>query len=136
MPHPKPADDHGRVRLDKWLWAARLYKTRSLAAQAIEAGHVRVDGQRCKPARAARLGDRLEVTRGHERMELVIRALASLRGAAPQAQSLYEETAESIARQTLARSLRAAAAGREHAAATGRPTKRDRRRLDRWRGSP
>lgn len=135
MAPPKLADDNGRVRLDKWLWAARLYKTRSLAAQAIEAGHVRVEGQRCKPAREARLGERLEVTRGHERMELVIRVLASLRGPAPQAQSLYEETIESIERKALARSLREAA-GREQAASTGRPTKRDRRRLDRWRGSP
>lgn len=133
MPPPNPAEDDGRVRLDKWLWAARLYKTRSLAARAVEAGHVRVEGQRCKPARTVRLGDRLEITRGRERIELVIRALASLRGPALQAQSLYEESAASIARKMLARSLREAA-GHEHAPSSGRPTKRDRRRLDRWRG--
>jgi ribosome-associated heat shock protein Hsp15 len=133
MPTPNPAEDDDRVRLDKWLWAARLYKTRSLAAQAVEAGHVRIEGQRSKPARAVRVGDRLEITRGHERLELVIRALAKQRGPAPQAQSLYEESAASIARKMLARSLREAA-GPEHAASSGRPTKRDRRRLDRWRG--
>jgi ribosome-associated heat shock protein Hsp15 len=132
MPTPNPAEDDGRVRLDKWLWAARLYKTRSLAAQAVEAGHVRIDGQRCKPARAVRVGDRLEITRGHERLELLIRALAKQRGPAPQAQSLYEESAASIARKMLARSL-CEAAGHEHDASSGRPTKRDRRRLDRWR---
>ncbi|HRP96759.1 MAG TPA: S4 domain-containing protein [Rhodocyclaceae bacterium] len=132
MTYTDPPADRQRIRLDKWLWAARLYKTRSLAAQAIDAGHVKVAGQRCKPAREARIGELLEVCRGAERTELVIRALSAVRGAAPQAQQLYEETAQSLERKAHARALRAAA-GRNATAATERPTKRDRRQLDRWR---
>lgn len=133
MTYTDPPADRQRIRLDKWLWAARLYKTRSLAAQAIDAGHVKVAGQRCKPAREARIGELLEVCRGAERTELVIRALSAVRGAAPQAQQLYEETPQSLERKAHDRALRAAA-GRNATAATERPTKRDRRQLDRWRG--
>lgn len=122
-----------RVRMDKWLWAARQYKTRSLAAQAIEAGHVRVAGQRCKPAREARIGDLIEIARGTERTELVVRALSAIRGSAPLAQLLYEETPQSLERKAQARALRAAVAVTP--ATAERPTKRDRRQLDRWRNA-
>jgi ribosome-associated heat shock protein Hsp15 len=120
------------VRLDKWLWAARLFKTRSLASEEIERGRVMVNGQAAKPARAVRPGDRLLVRQGTVQRELVVRALSRVRGPAPQAQQLYEETPESqAARQHAAEARRL---GPEPAVAIeqGRPTKRDRRRLADW----
>lgn len=121
-------DETGRLRIDKWLWAARLYKTRTLAADAVELGRVRINGQRVKPAREARVGDRLEVFAGELRSEFVIRALSAQRGPAPVAQRLYEETAESRARRERRREQ--ARYGAEPARSIkGRPTKRDGREL-------
>jgi ribosome-associated heat shock protein Hsp15 len=123
-------NDTERVRIDKWLWAARFYKTRSLALQAIELGRVRVEGERVKPAREIRPGERVELAQGDQRIELTVRALSVLRGPATAARLLYEETAPSIAR----REARAQARryGVEPAMTlAGRPTKRDRRRLER-----
>ncbi len=117
-----------RVRLDKWLWAARLFKTRSLAAQAIDLGRVRIGGERIKPAREARIGDALQLQIGDIRIDLVVRIISSARGPALVARTLYEEDAASVARR--ARRLEARRLGAEPALALkGRPTKRDGRQL-------
>ena len=122
----------GNVRLDKWLWAARFHKTRSLAAAAINAGEVRVAGERVKPARDVKPGDRLQVRRGDDVIDVVVRELSSVRGSAPVAQRLYEETEES--RQRRARAAERRALAREPALdIRGRPTKRDARVLRRLR---
>jgi len=123
----------GGVRLDKWLWAARFYKTRSLATTAINAGEVRVARERVKPARDVKVGDELQVRRGDDVMDIVVRELSSVRGAAPVAQRLYDETGES--RQRRARAAERRALAREPALdLKGRPTKRDARELRRLRG--
>lgn len=96
------------VRLDQWLWAARFFKTRSLAKQAIETGRVEIDGQRAKASRAVRAGDRLAIVRGEEAFEVDVVALSTVRGAAPVAQTLYAETEASVKRREEARALRAA----------------------------
>ena len=123
----------GSVRLDKWLWAARFYKTRSLATAAINAGEVRVARERVKPARDVKAGDELQIRRGDDVMDIVVRELSSVRAAAPIAQRLYEETGES--RQRRARAAERRALAREPALdLRGRPTKRDARELRRLRG--
>ncbi|WP_256646906.1 RNA-binding S4 domain-containing protein [Thermomonas paludicola] len=97
--HMQPEADAG-VRLDLWLWAARFYKTRALARQAIETGKVELGGQRAKPARSVRVGDALVVMRGEERFQLEVRALSTTRGPARIAQTLYlESDASMLARQ-------------------------------------
>jgi len=117
-----------RVRIDKWLWAARFFKTRSLAADAIDLGRVRVNGAPSKPSREARVGDRIEVQVGETRLELIVRALSVQRAAAPIAQQLYEETEASVARRERRRELYRY--GAEPARSLkGRPTKRDARAL-------
>ena len=123
----------GRVRLDRWLWAARFYKTRALACDAIETGAVRVDGERAKPARALKAGDRVLVRKGPVTWDVVVTGLAERRGPARDAALLYAEDEASIAarRETLAR-LRAEAPPRF----PGRPTKRDRRALDDFLDEP
>jgi ribosome-associated heat shock protein Hsp15 len=123
-------DDTGRVRIDKWLWAARFYRTRSLALAAIELGRVRVEGERVKPAREARIGDRIELIQGEQRIELLVRGLSMIRGPANFARSLYEETPAS--RERRERQAQARRYGAEPALArSGRPTKRERRQLER-----
>lgn len=119
--------DTGEVRLDRWLWAARFFKTRNLAQQAIGGGHVHLNGQRVKAARAVRPGDRLEITRGEERLEIEVLALASRRGPAPAARALYAESAASLAARAAAQQIRRDLAGTRPP--PGRPDKRDRRRL-------
>ncbi|WP_066098813.1 RNA-binding S4 domain-containing protein [Xanthomonas massiliensis] len=96
------------VRLDVWLWAARFFKTRSLARQAVEHGKVVLAGQRPKPSRAVRVGDTLEVVRGEERFEVQVRALSDVRGPAPAAQALYEESPASRMRRERERAERIA----------------------------
>ncbi len=96
------------MRLDVWLWAARFFRTRSLAKQAVETGKVDVAGQRAKPSRSLRVGESLQVTRGEERFDIVVRGLSEIRGPAPVAQALYEETAESKTRREEQRLQRAA----------------------------
>lgn len=121
------------MRIDKWLWAARFYKTRSLAVQAIELGRVRVAGARVKPAHEVRVDQRIELTQGELRIEIDVRGLSEQRGPAPAARQLYEETADSRARRERVREARAL--GAEPAATLkGRPTKRDARDLRRARG--
>jgi len=117
------------VRIDRWLWAARFFKTRSLATAAVVGGHVHVDGARVKPAREVRIGSTVEIRRGPLVQTVVVRALAERRGPASEAAVLYEETKESQERreqQRLAHKL-----ARPLGANLGtRPTKQDRRRLD------
>ncbi|WCE03258.1 S4 domain-containing protein [Pseudoxanthomonas sp. JBR18] len=96
------------VRLDVWLWAARFYKTRALAKDAVTLGKVELGGQRAKPSRTVRVGDALLVQRGEERFEIAVRGLSDQRGPAPVAQALYEESPESQQRRAEARALRAA----------------------------
>jgi len=114
------------VRLDVWLWAARFFKTRSLAKQAVETGKVDVAGQRPKSSRAVRVGEQLQISRGDDVYEVQVRGLSELRGPAPVAQQLYEESEASRARRAERRAQRAAAANGyqppEH-----RPDKRARR---------
>jgi ribosome-associated heat shock protein Hsp15 len=117
------------TRLDKFLWAARFYKTRALAVTAIEAGRVSVNGERAKPAKAVKPGDRLEVRRPPFEQAVVVRALAEQRGSATVAQTLYEETPESRERRDkLVAELRAA----PPPVFKGRPTKKSRRDYEKW----
>ena len=122
-----------RMRLDKWLWAARFFKTRSLATQAIEHGRVKLNGERIKPARDVKPGDRLEVHAGEADWTLTVRALSMQRGPAPVAQALYEEDPASQARRQQQISERKLASN-PAAAIKGRPTKRDRRQIHRFTG--
>ena len=124
-----------RMRLDKWLWAARFYKTRSLAAHEIGAGRVVVGGQAAKPAREIAADDLVEVRRpGQPPLQVRVRALSLVRGPAPQAVLLYEETAGSVTAREHAAELRRLAPEPAREFEEGRPTKRDRRQMDRWRG--
>ena len=122
-PGPSPA-----LRIDRWLWAARFFKTRSSAAAAVAGGKVRLNGQRTKPAKAVRPGDRIDVRRGDRRWEVDVLATAERRGPESEARTLYEELPESVERREREREEQRA---RHDAAGVGRPTKRDRRRLDR-----
>ncbi len=112
------------VRLDQWLWAARFFRTRALAKAAIEAGHVRSQGERCKVAKDVRAGLALSIRRGVEEFEIVVAAVSAQRAGAPQAQLLYTETADGAVRREQRR-LEARAAGSE--SGEGRPGKKDRR---------
>ena len=133
----RPTDDEsagaGRVRVDKWLWAARFFKTRSLAAEAIGGGKVLVAGDRVKPAKLLQVGDEVRLRLGPYEHVVVVRALSERRGPATVAATLYEETAASrTAREKLADQLRMAPATFVYEE-KGRPTKRDRRDLERLR---
>lgn len=120
-----------RMRLDKWCWAARLYKTRSLASEAIAAGRVSVNEVVAKPARELRVGDRVDVRlSGGPTLSLVVRGLSSVRGPAAVAQALYEETTESRQRREAVAAARRLAPEPAVGFDQGRPTKRDRRTLD------
>lgn len=126
------ADAKEPPRLDKWLWAARFYKTRSLASEAIAKGRVAVNGQAAKPSRAVRVGDLLALQQGPVRREIEVRALSHVRGPAPVAQQLYQETAESVAARERAAEQRRLAPEPSGSIEQGRPTKRDRRQLADW----
>jgi ribosome-associated heat shock protein Hsp15 len=118
----------GAVRIDRWLWAARFFKTRALAQAAIRGGHVHVNGSRVKPSRDVQVGDRLAIARGPERFEIEIRGVTARRGPARAAAELYEESPESIARREAERADRAL----QRSIVTGpdrRPDKRERRRI-------
>lgn len=137
----RPECDHEAVdepspplRIDKWLWTSRLVKSRALAADAVKGGRVAVNGDRVKPSREVRPGDELEITLGQVRLTVVVRGTAPRRGPAGEAALLYEETAgsrEARERHAAERRLAQAPAGERG----GRPTKRDRRRLDGREGS-
>ena len=127
------AESDERTRVDKWLWAARFYKTRSLAAEAIEGGKVQVNGDRVKRSKPLQINDEIRIRQGPYEYRLMVRALSDRRGPASQAATLYEETAESrAARETLALQLKSL-----HSAfipERGRPTKKDRREINRLKG--
>jgi ribosome-associated heat shock protein Hsp15 len=117
------------MRIDKWLWAARFFKTRTLAAEAIAAGHVSVNGERAKAAKMLRAGDTVLVRRPPFEHAVVVKAFSDRRGPAAEAATLYEETAESRARRTvLAAEMKALQSPRFK----GRPTKKTRRDYEKW----
>ncbi|MED5619191.1 RNA-binding S4 domain-containing protein [Ideonella sp. BN130291] len=120
------------VRLDKWLWAARFYKTRSLAAEEIAKGRVLVNGQPAKASRDLKPADRVEFRQGAVARTVVVLGLSAVRGPAPVAQALYEETPESIAARQQAAEQRRLGVEPAQALEHGRPTKRDRRQLADW----
>ena len=121
------------MRVDKWLWAARFFKTRSLAADAIDGGKISVNGERTKPAKLVQLGDEVRVRLGPYEHIVMVRGISDRRGPATVAATLYEETAEGrAAREKLAEQLRIAPGGFVFED-KGRPTKRDRRDIERFR---
>lgn len=127
------SDKHDdKVRLDKWLWAARFYKTRALAKEAIEGGKVHCRGERCKPGKEPKIGDQYVIRTGFEERTVQVRALSMVRRGAPEAQLLYEETADSVSRREAAAALRKA--GALGLQTDGRPSKKQRRQLQHFRG--
>lgn len=120
-----------KFRLDKWLWAARFFKTRSLAADAIDGGKVRVDGTRAKAAKEVRVGNEIRITRPDGEWTVVVRALSIQRRGAPEAALLYEETEDSRLRRQASEERRRAEFG-ERERGAGRPTKRDRRLIHKF----
>ena len=129
-----------KLRIDKWLWAARFYKTRSLAVEEIDKGRVRVNDVEAKPAREVKVGDTVTLRQGPVIRTLVVRGISNQRGAGPVAQQLYEETADSLALKALAVEQRRLGLEPASSLEHGRPTKRDRRDIDkawgdRWSAS-
>lgn len=124
-------DTQEKVRLDKWLWAARFFKTRALAKAAIEGGKVQCRGERCKPGKEPRVGDEYVIRAGFDERTVIVRALSDVRRGAPQAQLLYEESAASLARRTQAAAMRKA--GALGLQTDGRPSKKQRRDLHDFR---
>jgi ribosome-associated heat shock protein Hsp15 len=123
-----------KIRLDKWLWAARFYKTRSLAVQEIGKGQVFVNDQLAKPSREVVVGDRISVRKEDLPVHVLVRGITGVRGPAPVARLLYDETPESIAAREHAAEMRRLAPEPALEIASGRPTKRDRRLIDFMRG--
>ncbi|MGC4062104.1 MAG: RNA-binding S4 domain-containing protein [Aquabacterium sp.] len=121
-----------RLRLDKWLWAARFYKTRSLAAEDIDKGRIQVNDQVAKASRELKAGDRVEIRHGALTRTVIVQALSTVRGPAPQAQMLYQETPESILRREQFSEQRRLSPEPADDIEQGRPTKRDRRQLADW----
>jgi ribosome-associated heat shock protein Hsp15 len=122
--------DKDSVRLDKWLWAARFFKTRSLAQDAVERGRVRIDGEPVKASRTVKVNDKMTIDNGSDRWEIIVAAISGARGGAPQARTLYFETDESIAKREndkVARRLYP----EPSLELKGRPTKQDRRAMSR-----
>ncbi|HYM35596.1 MAG TPA: S4 domain-containing protein [Steroidobacteraceae bacterium] len=120
------------LRVDKWLWFARFFKSRSPATDAVAGGLVHINGERAKPARAIRIGDTLAITRGESNFEVIVQKLLERRGPAPEAQAAYTETAASIAQREQKREQHRHAAP----APFGRPNKHERRALRNLRGRP
>lgn len=120
-----------KIRLDKWLWAARFFKTRALAKEAIDGGKVHCRGERCKPGKEPRVGDEYQIRQGFDERNVIVRELSSVRRGAALAQLLYEETADSIVRREAAAALRKA--GALGVQTDGRPTKKQRRQIHQFR---
>ncbi len=133
LPDDAAAGVPGGVRIDKWLWAARFFKTRSLAQEAIERGRVLVAGERVKLARPVRIGDEIRLRSGEVERTVRVLALSDVRGPAAAAQALYRESDESVARRAQQREARRLRLEPAASIEGGRPTKRDRRRLGRVR---
>jgi ribosome-associated heat shock protein Hsp15 len=125
------SDEDDKVRLDKWLWAARFFKTRALAKAAIESGKVHCRGERCKPGKEPRVGDELQIRAGFDERTVVVQALSIVRRGAPEAQLLYSETPESLAKREQAAEMRKA--GSLGVTTDGRLTKKQRRQLFHFR---
>jgi ribosome-associated heat shock protein Hsp15 len=128
------------LRIDKWLWAARFYKTRSLACDEVTKHRVQINGQDVKPAREVKVGDTLMVRQGHITKTLVVKGISAARGPAPVAQQLYEETPESMTLRAKLADQNRMAFEPAHSIEHGRPTKRDRRQIEhawneRWSAS-
>ena len=128
------------LRIDKWLWAARFYKTRSVACDEVTKHRVQINGQDVKPAREVKVGDTLTVRQGNITKTMVVKGISAARGPAPVAQLLYEETAESIAMRAKQAEQNRLAFEPAHSIEHGRPTKRDRRQIEhawneRWSAS-
>jgi ribosome-associated heat shock protein Hsp15 len=121
--------DHDPVRLDKWLWASRFFKTRTLAGAAVTGGLVHANGARCKPSRAVKIGDELAITKRETTWTVIVRALDDRRRGAPEAQALYEETVASVAAREAAAAAKRADPWTHVLAAGPRPSKRDRREI-------
>jgi ribosome-associated heat shock protein Hsp15 len=119
-----------KLRIDKWLWAARFYKTRTLASDEIGKGRVEVNGHEVKPARELKVGDTVTLRQGPVTRSVVVKGLSGTRGPAPIAQQLYEETADSLKAREQAAEQRRYAPEPAHSIEQGRPTKRGRRELD------
>jgi ribosome-associated heat shock protein Hsp15 len=119
------------IRIDKWLWAARFFKTRALAAEAIAGGKVEVNGDRPKPSRLVRLGDKLSIRRGPYEWTIMVKEVARIRGPASQAQQLYAETEESVRKREAAVAQRKLERPPEFDSG-GRPSKKDRRAISRF----
>lgn len=122
-----------KIRLDKWLWAARFYKTRSLSSEEIDKGRVLVNGQNAKPAKEVKIGNTLTIRTGPVTRTVIVKALSGARGPAPAAALLYEETPESLALRLAAAEQRRLAPEPAYTITQGRPTKRDRRDLQQTR---
>jgi ribosome-associated heat shock protein Hsp15 len=126
-------DESPRVRIDKWLWAARFYKTRALAAEAIDSGRIEVNGDRSKRSRLVQAGDRVRIRIGPYEHLVIVRAVSEKRGSAPVAATLYEEEADSKkARELMAVHMKAMRANTGYE--SGRPTKKDRRDIEKIKG--
>ena len=128
------------LRIDKWLWAARFYKTRSLACDEVTKHRVQINGQDVKPAREVKVGDTLTVRQGHITKTIVVKGISATRGPAPVAQQLYEETPESMTLRAKLADQNRMAFEPAHSIEHGRPTKRDRRQIEhawneRWSAS-
>jgi ribosome-associated heat shock protein Hsp15 len=121
------------VRIDKWLWAARFFKTRALAQEAIDNGRVLVGEAKVKPARPVRIGDEITMRTGETPRTVIVLGLSGTRAAAPIAQALYKETEDSVRLRVQAQARRALAPEPALSIDGGRPTKRERRAIDRWR---
>lgn len=119
------------IRIDKWLWAARFFKTRSLAQEAVELGRVRLAGQRLKSSREVRPGDRLTIERAQERYDIFVEKISAVRGPATVAQTLYKETEDSKQKRERSAMMRKIAMEPASTIAKGRPTKRDARLIRR-----
>ena len=120
------------MRLDKWLWAARWFKTRALATESLDLGRVRVNGQAAKPSKSVRVGDTLEIRQIGLTRTVVIQGLSHTRGPATVAQALYQETASSLAAREAWQSALRSGAEPAHYLSKGRPTKKDRRAMQDW----
>ena len=119
------------VRVDKWLWAARFFKTRAKAKEAIDGGKVDINGTRAKPSKELQVGDELSITQGWDEKVVVVDGLSDRRGSATIAHTLYSETEESIARREMIAEQRRAAGGQVRS--EGRPSKKDRRQIHQFR---
>jgi len=122
----------GKQRIDTWLWAARFFKTRSLSCKAIDAGHVKWNGNTVKPAREIKVGDELEIRSGEQVFQVTVKALHALRRPAPEARTMYEESEASFAARAKAADMRKLSPT-PGADIRGRPTKRDARQMKRFR---